>query len=292
MDVDWEGLKTFLAIARAGNLSGAARQLGLTQPTVGRRLDALEGRIGRTLFQRTNEGFQPTDAGADILAHAERMELEAMAAGRRLAGQDASLDGLLRITSSDWFGHRVIAPHLAGFLSRHPGVSIELLTDTRWYSLDRREADLAFRFVPFDSPDVVQRRLMHIEFGLYASSAYLKKYGMPRPGAGQDHRLVTMDNAFHQMADVRWLIEHLPGARFVAQSNSREVQCMLCGDGAGLAVLPRMLADEQRQLRRVESLGAPPEREVWFGYHRDLRDMPRLRAFVEHVAQTLSDHSR
>src|ERR1700730_4473508 len=102
--MEWSDLRVFLAIARAGTLGAAARTLGQSQPTMGRRLRALEQAVGQTLFQRTGDGFVLTDEGAAVLAHAERIEEEALAFARQLAGQDQQLDGMLRISSSDWFG--------------------------------------------------------------------------------------------------------------------------------------------------------------------------------------------
>ena len=102
--MEWSDLRVFLAIAREGTLGAAARELGQTQPTMGRRLRALEAAVGQTLFQRTAEGFVLTDEGAAVLGHAERIEEEVLAFHRQLAGTDAQLEGLLRISSSEWFG--------------------------------------------------------------------------------------------------------------------------------------------------------------------------------------------
>ena len=165
--MEWSDLRVFLAIAREGTLGGAARSLGQTQPTMGRRLRALESAVGHTLFQRTAEGFVLTDEGNAILVHAERIEEEALALQRQLAGQEARLEVMLRLSSSDWFGSHVLAPVLAEFGRLHPRVCIELLTDARIYSLPRREADMVFRITPFDEPEVISRRLLHMPYGLY-----------------------------------------------------------------------------------------------------------------------------
>ncbi len=127
----------FLAIAREGTLVAAARQLAQTQPTMGRRLRVLEDAVGHTLFQRTRDGFVLTDAGTTLLLHVQRMEQEALAIERRLDGQTQQLEGALRITASDWFGTHGLAPVLAEFASLHPRVTIELLTDARFLSLNR-----------------------------------------------------------------------------------------------------------------------------------------------------------
>ena len=158
--MEWGDLRIFLAIAREGTLGAAARKLGQSQPTMGRRLRALEQAVGQTLFQRTGEGFVLTDEGAGVLSHAERMEDEALALERQLAGQDQHFDGLLRLSSSDWFGARILTPVFAEFARMQPHVVVELITGVSHHSLARREADIVFKNRPFDEPEAVSRRLM------------------------------------------------------------------------------------------------------------------------------------
>lgn len=149
--MEWSDLKLFLAIARQGTLGAGARSLGLTQPTMGRRLRALEISLGQTLFQRTADGFVMTDEGAAVFAHAERMEEEALGLERELAGQSRQLSGFLRLSSSEWFGAHVLAPVLAEFSLRYPKIVVELLTDSRLLSLSRREAMSSFGSRPLPS---------------------------------------------------------------------------------------------------------------------------------------------
>lgn len=274
----WDDLRVFLAIARAGTLSAAARSLGQSQPTMGRRLQALESALGQTLFQRTSDGFVLTDEGSAVLAHAERMEADALALSRQLQGAHAQIEGMLRVSTSDWFGLQVMAPICAELTARHPGISIELLTDARLYSLARREADLAVRIVPFDEPDVIQRRLMHMDYALYTAAG---SPADPGPGA----RLVTLDVAFSDMPDAVWLREQLPDGRVAFRSNNRHVQAVACAAGVGVAVLPCLLGDAHPGLRRVPLASPPPGRDVWLGYHRDLRRLPRLRALLDLLAE-------
>lgn len=281
--MEWSDLRVFLAVARAGTLRGASRQLGQSQPTMGRRLRALEAAIGQTLFQRTGEGFVLTDEGAAILPHAERMEEEAMGLQRRLAGHDGQLEGLLRVSSSDWFGAHLLAPVLAEFAQRQPRVTVELVTSASRFSLPRREADLVFRIRAFDEPDVVSRKLLHIPYGAYLQAGLQA----PAAGDGAGATLVTMDTAFGDMPDAVWLRRRLPNAAVVSRSNSREVQARLCALGAGVAVLPRPLADAMPGLQRIDLGEEPPGRDTWLGYHRDLRHLARLRAFLDLVVVRL-----
>ena len=249
---------------------------------MGRRLKALEHSLGHTLFQRTSEGFVLTDEGAAVLRHAEGMEAQALSFSRQLDGADQQLEGALRVSTSDWFGLHVLAPLCAAFTHHHPRVSIELLTDARLFSLARREADLVARIVPFDEPDVIQRRLMHVPYALYMQR------GADMPTDGAEVRLITMDLGFSEMPDAAWLREAFPSARIAFRSNNRHVQAVACASGAGLAVLPCPLGDSHPGLQRLESAPAPPGRDVWLGYHRDLRKVPRLRALVEMLMQALS----
>jgi DNA-binding transcriptional LysR family regulator len=281
--MEWSDVRVFLAIARNGTLGAAARQTGQTQPTMGRRLRALEETVGHALFQRTRDGFVLTDEGAAVLAHAERMEEEALGFTRALAGKDAHLTGLLRVSSSDWFGVHVLTPVFARFLAQHRGISLELVTDSRRYNLARRETDLAFRITPFEEADVIQRKLMHMEYALYGRIDLVA----PRAGDGEGHTLVSMDSAFGTLPDVEWVRRMLPKARIAFGSNNRGAQARMCAEGGGFAVLPCPLGDTTPGLRRIDLGEAPPGRDVWLGYHRDLRRVARLRALLDVTIEAL-----
>ncbi|MFM9923650.1 LysR family transcriptional regulator [Variovorax sp. H27-G14] len=282
--MEWSDIRVFLAIARSGTLMGAARQTGLSQPTMGRRLKALEASLSLTLFQRTSDGFVLTAEGESVLGHAQRMEEQALAFQRELAGNQQQLEGALRVSSSDWFGVHVLSPVLAGFLRAHPGVSIELLTDARLLNLARREADLVFRIQPFEEPYILQRKLMHMRYALYTAAGQ----SHPAAGDGEGSALVTLDHAYRDFPDAVWLRRMLPKARTAFGSNNREAQALLCAAGVGLAVLPVALGDATPGVERVDLGEPPPGRDVWLGYHRDLRRLARLRALVERTIEALT----
>lgn len=283
--MEWSDIRVFLAIAREGTLAGAAQKLGQSQPTMGRRLRALEQAVGQTLFQRTGDGFVLTDEGEAVLAHAERIEEAALAFQRRLDGSDGALEGLLRVSSSDWFGAHLLAPVFAEFAQMHPGVVVELLTSQLRFSLPRREADLVFRIRPFDEPEVVARRLMTIPYGVYLKS----DLPVPKSGDGVGTALITMDTNFAGMPDAVWLRKVLPNAHVVSRSNNRDVQARMCIAGAGVAVLPRPLGDALIGVTRIDLGEAPPSRDTWVGYHRDLKKLARLRALLDLVVERLGN---
>jgi DNA-binding transcriptional LysR family regulator len=284
-NLEWSDVRIFLSIARSGTLGAAAKQVGQTQPTMGRRLRSLEETVGHVLFRRTRDGFVLTDEGAAVLAYAERMEEEALGFSRALAGKDAHLTGLLRVSSSDWFGVQVLTPVFARFLAKHRDVSLELVTDSRRYNLARREADLVFRITPFDEPDVIQRKLMHVDYALYGRIDLVA----PAPGDGEGHALISMDSAFGALPDVEWVKRMLPKARIAFGSNNRGAQARMCAEGGGFAVLPCPLGDTTPGLQRIDLGEAPPGRDVWLGYHRDLRRVARLRALLEATIEELGN---
>ena len=282
--MEWSDVRIFLAIARTGTLGAAARALHLSHPTVGRRLRALEQATGHTLFQRTADGFIPTEEGNAVIALAEQMEEGALAIERRLAGQEQDLQGTLRISSADWFGAYVLPPIIDDYAKAYPGVDIEILTGTRLFSLAQREADIAFRIVPFDSPDIVQRRLIRLAYGAYVAA------GSPEPayGDGAGFRLITHDTSTGQFPDIAWLTESFPNARTVLRSNNRNVQGRMCSQGIGVAVLPHVVGDQMAGLRRLNLPTEPPSRDIWMGYHRDMRRLQRLRAFIATVTHHIT----
>ncbi|PSO15750.1 LysR family transcriptional regulator [Bradyrhizobium sp. MOS003] len=278
--MEWSDVRIFLAIARSGTLGGAARSLQTSHPTVGRRLRALEQAIGHTLFQRTVDGLVLTDEGHGVIALAEQMEEGALAMERRLAGQEQNLRGSLRISSTDWFGAYVLPPILADFSKAYPNVDVEILTGTRRFSLAQREAEVAFRAVPFDTADVIQRRLFRLDYGVYIA----EEAADPKYGDGTGFRLITPSTP--HFPDSAWLIESFPNAKPVLRSNNRNVQGRMCRQGVGIAVLPRVVGSQIPGIRRLDLPTLPPARDIWMGYHRDLRRLERLRAFIS----TVSDH--
>lgn len=285
--MEWSDVRIFLAVARSGTLGGAARTLRLSHPTVGRRVRALEAATGHTLFQRTADGLVLTEDGVAIAALAEQMEESALTIERRLTGQEQDFRGSVRISSADWFGAYLLPPIIADYAHAHPNVELEVLTGTRLFNLAQREADIAFRIVPFDTPDIVQRRLTALHYGAYAAAA------APEPifGDGSGFRLITHETSTGHFPDIDWLMASFPNARPILRSNNRNVQARMCRQGLGIAVLPRVVGDQLADLRLLDLPERPPARAIWMGYHRDLRHLSRLRAFIDLVIQHV-EHAR
>lgn len=283
--LDWEDLRTFLAVARQGSLTRAARQLGLTQPSVGRRLAALERRIGAPLFERTTAGLVPTLLAQAMLEGAERMESGALSIDRTLASADERLQGTITLTCIDWVGSRVLAPLLADFGLRHPGLTLRVMGDARNYSLTRREADLALRFVPFQQLDLAQRRLAAVPTGLYAAPGYLERHGPLDFGRGlAGHRILNLHEGAAHVPEYKWLRDRAPRAHMALRSNNVETLLTAAEAGAGITVLARVLGDASPRLVPVPTPEPLPHRDLWLGVHEHLRHLPRIRALIDFLA--------
>ncbi len=183
----WDELRTFFEVVRDGSLSGAARRLGLTQPTVGRHIDALEDALGLALFTRSPRGLTPTPAAVTLAPHGEAMAAAAAALSRS-ASSEAALDkGAVRVTASEIVGCEVLPSIFADFRAKHPGVAIELAVTNRNEDLGRGDADIAVRMVRPTQSGLVARRIGATRIGLYARRDYCDRFGAPRSLAALRH---------------------------------------------------------------------------------------------------------
>lgn len=286
--MDWDDVRSFLAIARARSLSGAARDLGVRQSTMSRRLDALEAKAGARLLQRTSAGYELTPLGEAVLGNAERMEAEAIAVDRIVQGRDVALTGTVRVTTVEYVAEKLLPQAIARLHARHPGITVDVLSDPRSFNLSRREADLAIRMTRFEGNQLVSRRMATAASGLYVSESYLAARG--NQAANRDHAIITVLEDQAHLPEALWLNEQLPQARVVVRSNDRSVQCEAVAAGLGAGCLPCFMADSYRGLIRLPGSSQGPDREVWLGVHADLRHMPRIRAFIEAFDAIFSDN--
>jgi DNA-binding transcriptional LysR family regulator len=283
--VDWDDLRYLLAVSRQGTLTAAAAVLGVTQPTVGRRLAGLERRLRARLVRASPRGIELTTIAEVLVRRAERMETEALEATRLASGRDEGVAGRLTITASEWLVARVLGPGLAGLLEAHPELQINLVASSRWANLGRGEADLAIRPARFEQQAVFQRELAKLGYGFYASDRYLRRRGRPDLQRGcPGHGLLAMDEDV-PTADAPWLHEMAGEARVVARTNGREGLVAMAAAGLGLACLPRLIGDVATGLERLDPPVPPPERRLWLGVHRDVRHLPRVRAAIEDLTE-------
>jgi DNA-binding transcriptional LysR family regulator len=287
--VQWDDLKFVLAIVRQGSLNAAARALDTTQPTVSRRLDGLERRLGAKLFERAVSGLSPTALCAGLIEPLDQMERGAQAVERLVAARDTGLQGRITLTSLAWFGDDVLAPLLARFSARHPRVTIDLINDPRRFNLARRDADIALRIGSFDQEDLVERTVAEVSYGLYASVGYLDRHGRPDFARGCAGHLVTsLTDSAVKVVHIEWLKAIAPRAHVVLRTNGIQSHVAAAEAGEAMAVLPRVLADRRSGLLRLEPPLPEPSQPVKLGVHADMRRSLRIRALIDFLVSELA----
>lgn len=281
--VNWDDLKYFLALLRAGTLSAAARNLGTEHTTISRRIASLEESLGFRLFERTSTGFALTAEAEPIAELAARIEEDTFNIERLAQGRQASLTGVVRITAPPTFASKFLAARLAALRSSHPGIELELVADSRTVSLSRREADVAIRLSRPKAASIVVRRLGSLAYGLYGERRYVTQTSEP------ERALVGYDETLEHVPQQQWLHSLSHASRLVFRSNELATLLEAAAAGIGLAVLPRFLGDPDARLVQVDTYPPPPARDLWLLLHPDLRRSPRIRAVVDHLVAIVQD---
>lgn len=296
--IEWTLYRSLLGVLREGSLSGAARALGIAQPTVGRHVVALEAALGVALFTRSQTGLLPTDAALALLPHARAMESTAAALERTAAsygdgsGAGENVRGVVRVTASEVIGIEVLPPVLAALRARHPALVVELLLSNSVQDLLQREADIAVRMTRPSQDQLVARRVGVIELGLFASADYLARCGTPATlDALAEHTLVGYDSVTPR---VRAALKHWPqwGRDGLAlRTDSDVAQLALIRAGAGIGICQAPLARRSPALVRVLPTAFTMPLETWVTMHEDLRDSPRCRVTFDALVDALTAHA-
>ena len=285
--LDWNDLRYFLAVSRAGTLAGAARDLAVRHSTVARRLEALEEALAVSLFTRTPDGLVLTEAGAGILPQAEAAERAALAIERQAAGGDTRIAGTVRLTTSEGFSGFLVR-RLAALNERYPELMVEVLSGNRFYDLTRGEADLAVRIGETTQPDLICKRIGLAGWSVYAAAAYLARRGMP---ASLDdlrgHAVIGFDETLAQVPGALWLDRHAAGAEVVMRGNSIFAVLNAAIVGMGIAVLPCFMAEAEPNLRRL-SAETTGSREIWLVFHPDVAKIARVRTVIDFVTDAVA----
>ena len=283
--LDWDDIRFFLSVTRHGKLSSAARELRVSQPTVGRRLASLETSLGVRLLNRTPDGYVLTPAGEDVREKAERLEREAQALERTVGGLDTRLSGLVRVTCAETMAAHVLAPCFAALQREHADIIVELIPDPRELSLSMREAELSVRLTQPNQHDLVVRRIGNLAFGLYASPDYLEQHGeLGFEDGCPGHHLIAQLDDIQDTSQFSWLAELTPRATVAFQTSSHEAAVSAAVHGAGLACLARFRADHEAGLVHLAPPLPAPTTGIWLVVHKDNRDTRRIRAVMTHIA--------
>lgn len=285
--MNWDDVRIFLAVARSGQILGAAKTLGLNHATVARRLTALEEALGSKLFTRKTNGSELSGAGESFLVHAEAME-SAMLAASESAGADSAIDGTVRVGAPDGFGVAFLAPRLGELTDRHKGLRIELVPVPRAFSLSRREADIAVTLERPREGRLVARKLTDYRLGLYAAQSYLDTHGTP---ATLDdlaaHQLVGYVEDLLFTTSLDYTAEFLKGWRSSLAVSSAMGQTEAVRAGAGIGILHGFMARGDTGL--VPVLPAHTlTRSYWTVVHEDLRSIRRVALVAEFLAEIVA----
>jgi len=286
----WDLYRSYLAVLREGSLSGAARSLGLTQPTIGRHVEALEQALGLALFTRSLHGLAPTGAALSLRADAEAMEAAAAALRRSASGQGEDLRGTVRLTASEVVGAEVLPTILAKFQERHPGVTIELVLSNRVEDLLRRESDIAVRMVRPTQGALVARRIGEVALGLYAHPRYLEQRGAPATLQELDgHLLIGFDHETAFIRDVQARGFPLNREMFSLRTDSDLAQLATLRAGCGIGICQVPLG-ARSGLARVLPQALAFKLPVWLAMHGDLRANRRCRLVFDALAEGLTQY--
>jgi DNA-binding transcriptional LysR family regulator len=286
--VNWNNLQIFLSIARHGSLARAARAHRLDPTTLGRRIAALEAEAGQTLFERSSEGYVPTAYGRSLLPHAEAMEQAARRVDAAMADAH-ELRGLVRVSVSEGFGTWFIAPRLPRFFARHPEIELDLVASSGLLNPSKREADLAILLGQPQKGPLVARRLADYCLGLYASTAeppfIVPPSGTKLSGAGLP--IIGYIPDFLYAPQLNYLDEIEPGLEATIRCSSINAQHQMVASGLGVGVLPCFIANTDSRLSRIWPQKTI-RRSFWLAMHRDVSAQPRVRAFVDWIANELA----
>jgi len=290
-DISWELYRSFLAVLKEGSLSGAARALGIAQPTVGRHIGALEKSLGLALFIRSQTGLMPTEAAQSLRGFAESMQSTAASLERAAASQGTGVRGTVRLTCSDVIGVEVLPPIVAALRDQYPELIVELVLTNRVQDLLRREADIAVRMVRPRQALLVARRVGQIGLGLYAHQRYLARYGTPRSVADlAAHALIGFDETTEFLRHASKPFPVWRREAFAMRTDSDLAQLALLRSGAGIGVCQTAIARRDKAMVRVLAKQFSLPLETWIAMHEDLRNSPRCRVTFEALVEGLQRH--
>jgi DNA-binding transcriptional LysR family regulator len=293
-DFEWSLLRSFLAVARAGRLTLAARRLGLDHSTLSRRIVALEKSLQARLFDRAATGYTLTAAGVQLLQHAQEVESVMYRIHSELGGASLRVAGTVRVGAPEGFGTFFLAPLLGRLYALHPDLQIELVTLPRIFSLSRREADLAIGLAQPEEGRLHAHKLTDYELGLYASAGYLEAHAVTDIPAGKmnfteltKHRFVGYISDLIYARELDYLPLISPNVHPSFSSSNLLAQLAATRTGHGLCVLPCFIAENDDTLRRVMQDDVVLRRSFWLTVHTDLRSQARVAVVSKFITESV-----
>jgi DNA-binding transcriptional LysR family regulator len=285
--MNWDDVRIFLAVARAGQILGAARRLDLNHATVSRRVAALEDSLKTRLFRRTTTGSELTPAGEKFLGIAERMEAEMITARAEISGEGDDVAGTVRIGAPDGFGVAFLASRLGALTALHREMKIQLVPVPKTFSLSRREADIAITTERPTEGRLVAAKLVDYSLGLFASRAYSDEHGLPQTAAELTaHRLVgyVPDLVASPSLDYSAEFSRDWAASFSISSALGQTEAVR--SGAGIGILHIFIARSLPELVAVP-VAPPIRRAYWLVYHESMRSLRRIQTVAGFITRAV-----
>ncbi len=286
---DWSQAQSFLATAETGSLSGAAKLLGLSQPTVGRHVAALEGDLGLLLFDRIGKSLAINDKGLALVAHAKAMKKAADLFSLAALGQDQRIAGPISVTANDAFCAYILPPIIERIRLTYPEVQVEIVSSNDVQDLGRREADIAIRNVQPKHPDLYAKRIRTTKAYLYGASSYLDVIGRPATLKDISERTTFLGDSSGRVLQ---MLSAMNGAIAVEQfsivANSGVAIWESVKRGLGLAVMFEDLANITPGVEAVLQKEVSAEVPVWLVTHGELKTNARMRAIFDILSEELA----
>lgn len=288
-DPDWGLWRSFAAVVETGSLSGAGKRLGLSQPTLGRHIEALERSLGLPLFERHLKGLAPTQEALALYEPVSRARAALAEARNRAEGRSTVLDGTVRITASTIVSHYVLPGILGPLRDRHPQIELELLASDSMENLLLREADIAIRMVRPTQLDLVARHLGDLPMGVCAHQSYIDRHGAPETFEDLAHfDLVGFDRSDLIIATAKSLGHTLKRSDFAWRTDSQTLMWEMIKSGLGIGFAQINFACTVPGMVRLLPDFNLPSLPIWLTTHRDLFTSRRIRAIYDGLAQGLA----
>jgi len=287
--LDWSLLQSFLAVAEEGSLSGAARKLGASQPTLGRQIKQIEEQLGVTLFHRQPRGLLITEIGAELLTPARAMRDAAMQVSLTAAGREQNTAGTVRITASVFVSHFILPPIIAKIRRTYPEISIDLLPNDASENLLFREADIALRMYRPTQLDIITRHLCDLPLGMFASNDYLDRNGRPQhvDELFGIHDLVGYDRDEQILRGMRQMGIEAQRDWFQTRCDESVIYWELVRMGCGIGFAQVHVGMRDPRVEQVLADIPIPPLPVWLTAHQAMQQTPRIRRVWDVLAREI-----
>ena len=284
--MDWNELKVFLAVAKIGSLSGAAKLLNVNHSTVFRRLQHFEATIEGRAFERINNHYELTTLGQELLIRAKEIENNFHNLERQVVGKDIQPKGNVKITAPCNIACHFLSRYITTFNRQYPDITIELLISNQAFNMSSRQADIAVRATPKPPEYLVGRQVCEVGWGVFGSPAYQAQYGYPETiEALTGHRIIGATGSMSHLAIFTWLDKHLPD-QIVSRTDDLMVMSYLAESGHSLAILPN--DQDHAGIEKLFSLEPDKPSNIWLLTHPDLRHVKRIKLVMEHLAEAFA----